>query len=228
MSEDVVNIEVDGRPLKARKGQMIMQLTDQAGIYVPRFCYHEKLLDRRQLPHVPRRGRESAEAHASLRNAGRRGNEGVHPVGARARGTEGNDGVPADQPPARLPDLRSGRRVRAAGPCARVRQREVPLRRAQARGQGQEHRAAHLDGHDTVHPLHALRPLHGGNCRHAGARRDWPWRVDGDRHLDREGRRSRAVRECHRPLPSRRAQLEAVPPSRALLGDDRACARVAA
>ena len=43
MSEDIVNIEVDGRPLKARKGQMIMQLTDQAGIYVPRFCYHEKL-----------------------------------------------------------------------------------------------------------------------------------------------------------------------------------------
>ena len=43
MSEDVVNVEVDGRPLKARKGQMIMQLTDQAGIYIPRFCYHEKL-----------------------------------------------------------------------------------------------------------------------------------------------------------------------------------------
>ncbi len=43
MSEDVVNVEVDGRPLKARKGQMIIQLTDQAGVYVPRFCYHEKL-----------------------------------------------------------------------------------------------------------------------------------------------------------------------------------------
>ncbi|MEX0735054.1 MAG: NADH-quinone oxidoreductase subunit NuoG [Steroidobacteraceae bacterium] len=43
MSDDVVNVEVDGRPLKARKGQMIMQLTDAAGIYVPRFCYHEKL-----------------------------------------------------------------------------------------------------------------------------------------------------------------------------------------
>ena len=28
---------------KARKGQMIMQLTDLAGIYIPRFCYHEKL-----------------------------------------------------------------------------------------------------------------------------------------------------------------------------------------
>ncbi|MBM4220102.1 MAG: NADH-quinone oxidoreductase subunit G [Gammaproteobacteria bacterium] len=43
MSDDVVNVEVDGRPLKARNGQMIIQLTDQAGVYVPRFCYHEKL-----------------------------------------------------------------------------------------------------------------------------------------------------------------------------------------
>ncbi len=43
MSHDVVNVEVDGRPLKAQKGQMIMQLTDQAGIYIPRFCYHAKL-----------------------------------------------------------------------------------------------------------------------------------------------------------------------------------------
>ena len=43
MNDNVVNVEVDGRPLKARKGQMIIQLTDQAGVYVPRFCYHEKL-----------------------------------------------------------------------------------------------------------------------------------------------------------------------------------------
>ncbi|MGE0031116.1 MAG: NADH-quinone oxidoreductase subunit NuoG [Steroidobacteraceae bacterium] len=43
MSDDLVNVEVDGRPLKAKKGQMIIQLTDAAGVYVPRFCYHEKL-----------------------------------------------------------------------------------------------------------------------------------------------------------------------------------------
>ncbi len=102
MSDDVVNVEVDGRPLKARKGQMIIQLTDQAGVYVPRFCYHEKLVDRGQLPHVPGRGREGAEADAGLRDAGRRGHEGLHALGARARRTEGDDGVPADQPPARL------------------------------------------------------------------------------------------------------------------------------
>jgi NADH-quinone oxidoreductase subunit G len=43
MSQDLVNIEVDGKPLTARKGQMLIQATDAAGIYVPRFCYHEKL-----------------------------------------------------------------------------------------------------------------------------------------------------------------------------------------
>lgn len=43
MTDDTVNIEVNGVPLKARKGQMIMQVTDPADIYIPRFCYHEKL-----------------------------------------------------------------------------------------------------------------------------------------------------------------------------------------
>jgi NADH-quinone oxidoreductase subunit G len=43
MSEELVNIEVDGVPFKAKKGAMIMQVTDPAGVYIPRFCYHEKL-----------------------------------------------------------------------------------------------------------------------------------------------------------------------------------------
>ena len=43
MSDDLVNIEVNGTPLKARKGQMIMQVTDAADVYIPRFCYHAKL-----------------------------------------------------------------------------------------------------------------------------------------------------------------------------------------
>ncbi len=40
---DAVTIEVNGRSLPARKGQMIIQVTDAAGIYIPRFCYHAKL-----------------------------------------------------------------------------------------------------------------------------------------------------------------------------------------
>ncbi len=41
--EDAVTIEVDGQPLQARKGAMLMEVTDAAGIYIPRFCYHKKL-----------------------------------------------------------------------------------------------------------------------------------------------------------------------------------------
>ncbi|MEL7187472.1 MAG: NADH-quinone oxidoreductase subunit NuoG, partial [Pseudomonadota bacterium] len=43
MSDDIVNIEVDGKPVEARRGQMLIEATDSAGAYVPRFCYHEKL-----------------------------------------------------------------------------------------------------------------------------------------------------------------------------------------
>jgi NADH-quinone oxidoreductase subunit G len=43
MSEDLVNIEVDGVALKARRGQMIIEVTDAQSVFVPRFCYHPKL-----------------------------------------------------------------------------------------------------------------------------------------------------------------------------------------
>ena len=43
MSDDTVTIEVDGNPVEARKGQMIIEATDAVGSYIPRFCYHEKL-----------------------------------------------------------------------------------------------------------------------------------------------------------------------------------------
>jgi NADH-quinone oxidoreductase subunit G len=43
MSDDVINIEVDGKPVEAKRGQMVIEVTDALGAYVPRFCYHEKL-----------------------------------------------------------------------------------------------------------------------------------------------------------------------------------------
>jgi len=43
MSEEFVNIEVNGVAMQARKGAMIIQVTDAHDVYVPRFCYHEKL-----------------------------------------------------------------------------------------------------------------------------------------------------------------------------------------
>ncbi len=41
--EDLVTVEIDGQAYQARKGQMIIEVTDANGIEVPRFCYHPKL-----------------------------------------------------------------------------------------------------------------------------------------------------------------------------------------
>ena len=44
MAEDqTFTIEVDGQQLEARPGQMLIEVTDAAGISVPRFCYHKHL-----------------------------------------------------------------------------------------------------------------------------------------------------------------------------------------
>ncbi len=39
----MVNIEINGKPLKAELGQMIIEVADRAGEVIPRFCYHKKL-----------------------------------------------------------------------------------------------------------------------------------------------------------------------------------------
>jgi len=43
MSDGSIKVEVNGVELDARPGEMLIAVTDRAGIYVPRFCYHEKL-----------------------------------------------------------------------------------------------------------------------------------------------------------------------------------------
>ncbi|MGD8311036.1 MAG: 2Fe-2S iron-sulfur cluster-binding protein, partial [Gammaproteobacteria bacterium] len=43
LPEEAVTIEIDGRPFQARKGAMIIEVADAAGISIPRFCYHKKL-----------------------------------------------------------------------------------------------------------------------------------------------------------------------------------------
>ena len=43
MADETITIEVDGQSLEARPGQMLIEVTDAAGITVPRFCYHKHL-----------------------------------------------------------------------------------------------------------------------------------------------------------------------------------------
>ena len=39
----MINLSIDGREVQAHPGAMIIQAADAVGIYIPRFCYHEKL-----------------------------------------------------------------------------------------------------------------------------------------------------------------------------------------
>lgn len=39
----MVRIEIDGKELEVRQGQMIIEAADDIGISIPRFCYHKKL-----------------------------------------------------------------------------------------------------------------------------------------------------------------------------------------
>jgi NADH-quinone oxidoreductase subunit G len=44
MSEDqTITIEIDGKAIQAKPGQMLIEVTDANGIDIPRFCYHKKL-----------------------------------------------------------------------------------------------------------------------------------------------------------------------------------------
>lgn len=41
--ESTVHLEINGIAMTARKGAMVIEVADEAGIRIPRFCYHDKL-----------------------------------------------------------------------------------------------------------------------------------------------------------------------------------------
>ena len=106
MSEDqTITIEVDGQSLAAKPGQMLIEVTDAAGISVPRFCYHKHLSVaancRMCLVEVEKAPKPLPACATPVMD----GMKVYHALAAGARGAEGHDGVPADQPSAGLSDL---------------------------------------------------------------------------------------------------------------------------
>ncbi len=116
------------------------------------------------------------------------------------------------QPSARLPGLRQGRRVPAAGPDDQPRSRREPLRRAEA-----PLREADPDqrpGLARPRALHPVRPLHA--LRRRGRRRQAdPLRQSQQRHpgadVPRRAVRVVLLRQHRADLPGRRAHRHAVP-----------------
>ena len=43
ITEQVVSFVLDGREVQGRLGETIIQVADREGVYIPRFCYHERL-----------------------------------------------------------------------------------------------------------------------------------------------------------------------------------------
>ena len=84
----------------------------------------------RRLPHVHGRDRGHAEAADVLLHAGQGRHGRLHADRPREARAERGRRVPARQPPARLPGLRQGRRVPAAGHLLRLGPGPQPLRRA--------------------------------------------------------------------------------------------------
>ena len=225
----MAKLKVDGKEIEVPDHYTLLQAAEEAGAEVPRFLLPRAAVDRRQLPHVPDRGEgRAAQARRILRHGRARpaprpewrnaGNLHQHADGQE--GPRRRDGIPADQPSARLPDLRPGRRMRPAGPGDGLRRRFLALPGKQARGRRQIYRPAGQDDHEPLHPLHAVRPLHHRGRRHFGARPDRARRGCRDHDLSRKRDDLGVAGQRHRPLPGRRADLEALCLPGAAVGTD--------
>ena len=128
----MVNLTIEGRPVTVPDGHVDPRGGEDRGRAHPALLLPPGTSGRRRVPHVPRRGREGAEARALVRDGGRRRAGRARALGEGARGAQGRARDAAHQPSARLPDLRSGRRVRAAGLHVPGRARRGSLSRAEA------------------------------------------------------------------------------------------------
>ena len=201
-------ITVDGLAVEAQPGELLIAAAERAGTYIPRFCYHPRMkpvgMCRMCLVEVDT-GRGPALQPSCMLDGGRR-HERRHRVAGGEEGPGRRARVPPDQPPARLPGVRQGRRVPAAGPDAGVRPRREPLRRGEASlGEADRALRARGPGPRAVHPV---RPLHA--VRRRGGRRPadlvhQPGQRDRGQHVPRRPLRVVLQRQHRADLPGRRA-----------------------
>jgi NADH-quinone oxidoreductase subunit G len=92
---DMIKIEIDGKLIETPQGSMVIEAAQQAGIYIPHFCYHKKL-----------------SIAANCRMCLVEVEKAPKPLPACATpAAEGMKVHTHSEPPLGLPDLRSGRRM---------------------------------------------------------------------------------------------------------------------
>ena len=192
----------------------MIEACNDAGTYVPRFCYHPRMqpvgMCRQCIVEV--QGPRGPMLVVSCMTPVAEG-QVVHTASRqRQAGAGGRARAVPRQPSARLPGVRQGRRVPAAGPGAQPRSRREPLRRGEA-----PLREADPDQRPRVarpRALHPVRPLHA--LRRRGRRRQAdPLRQPRQRHpgadVPRRAVRVVLLRQHRADLPGRRAHRHAVP-----------------
>ena len=134
----MTKVIIDGTELDVPPDYTLLQACEMAGAEIPRFCFHERLsiagncrmclIEVKGGPPKPVGLLRHERARPAARPEGRAAGD-VHALADGEEGARRRDGIPADQPSARLPDLRPGRRMRSAGPGHGLWRRHQPLRR---------------------------------------------------------------------------------------------------
>ena len=112
---DTVTLTIDGKPVTVEKGKTVLQAAIEHGIKVPYYCYHPGLGIDGSCRVCIVKIEKMAKLQTACSTPVRRGHGRHDPDARRRRGARERVRVPADQSPARLPGVRQGRRVSAAG-----------------------------------------------------------------------------------------------------------------
>ena len=203
--KETIAFSIDGLEVNAPAGTMLVDAAKYGDVEIPVFCYEPKLgAAGRRVPHVPRRDRGHPEAADRVLDAGQGRDGRLHADRPRQGGAAGDRRVPAHQPPARLPGLRQGRRVPAAGHHVRLGPRPLALHRAQAPlRQAARAVAADRDRPRALHPLLPLRALQPGDLRGLPARPAGAQRAHVRLDVRRPPVRRAVQRQHHRAVPGR-------------------------
>ena len=211
MSDDSIKVEVNGVELDARPGEMLIAVTDRAGIYVPRFCYHEKLSVaancRMCLVDVANVPKPLPACATPVTNGMKVATRSQKAIGAQKATMEFLlINHPLDCPicdqggECELQDLAMG-----FG-------RDV-ARFAEGKRSLSDKDIGPLISTDMTRCILCTRCVRfgSGDCRNPGARHHRSWRTYADRDLRRQYGRSRAVRKHHRSVSGRCAEQQALP-----------------
>ena len=220
-------IIIDGKLIEVEHGITLLQACEQAGVEIPRFCYHERLsiagncrmclVEVQGMPQADRllrHGRQRPAAQQGRQPA--RSSTPTAPMVKKAR--EGVMEFLLINHPLDCPICDQGGECDLQDQAMAYGVGGSRYRGEQARGRGEVPRPADQDRHEPLHPLHALRALHDRGRGRRGAGRHRPRRGHGDHHLPRARHDVGAVGQRHRPLPGRRADASALGLHRAALG----------